>query len=73
MKKRLTEIVRVRLTTEELAQVQELARENSRTVSNQMRLILLVALDDRAHAERDGRELMDRLDQVTGRARMVGR
>ena len=73
MKKRLTEIVRVRLTAEELAQVQELARENSRTVSNQMRLILLVALDERAHAERDGRELMDRLDQVTDRARMVSR
>ena len=73
MKNRLTEIVRVRFSADEQQRVSACAACNSRTVSNQVRAIVLDFLDQQADAKRDGGELMDRLDQVTGRAQMVSK
>jgi hypothetical protein len=77
MKNRLTEITRVRFSADELGRVRACAACNNRSVSNQVRAIVLDFLDQQAEAERDGRELMDRLDEVVGpvtrRAAMVSK
>ena len=68
MKQRLTEITRVRFSSEELQLVRACAALNNRSVSNQVRAIVLDFLDQQADAQRDGRELMDRLDKVVAHA-----
>jgi hypothetical protein len=69
----LTEIVRVRFSPDELLRVKGLALHNNRKLSNQVRAIVLDFLDQQVDATRDGRELMDRLDEVTGRPVMVSK
>jgi hypothetical protein len=71
MKNRLTEIVRVRFTADEVRRVRACAACNNRSVSNQVRAIVLDFLDEQVDAARDARELMDRLDQVVERGAMV--
>jgi hypothetical protein len=73
MKHRLTEIVRVRFSAEDLRRIRACAASNSRSVSNQVRAIVLDFLDAQVDAAREGRELMDRLEQVVGRGEMVSK
>jgi len=73
---KLSEVVRVRLTSEELARVKQSAERNHRSVSNEIRAALLDS-----PARRDGEEVMAGLDRALrsdvasaprGRAELVG-
>lgn len=60
----LTEVVRVRMSAEELRQLRALASRNNRTISNQARVTLLELFEQQDRARRDGQDMMAALERA---------
>jgi len=60
----LTEVVRVRMSAEELRQLRALAGRNNRTISNQARAAILESFKRQDRARRDGQDVMAGLERA---------